>query len=239
MREAISARLDGEPAGVERSVLEAHLASCVACASWREQAHELTRRVRLASARAAPAPGQPLLDGLTAVAGRGRWRSIELTRAALTGVAAVQTLIAVPALLLGHDREAPIGVAHAMGSFDMALAVGLFVAAWRPARARGMHVLVGTAALLLVVTAAVDVVGGHTSLGDEAPHLIAVGGWLLLRQLAALVPAGDDDYQLPLAARGRSRAWRAPFATAGRRGSGREAADGLGTVAAVEATNGS
>jgi hypothetical protein len=128
-------------------------------------------------------------------AGRHRLpREVTLTRAALVVVALAQLAwVTLPALVLGSDHDAPIHVSHEMGSFDLALAVGFLVAAWRPARAQGMRALVGAAALLLVMTAIIDLAAGRTTLSDEAPHLLAVAGWLLVRHLASLTPSGADD----------------------------------------------
>ncbi len=103
-------------------------------------------------------------------------------------VAGTQLAVCVPVLLFGHDRSAPLHVAHEMGSFEVAIAVGFLVAAYRPARAAGMVSLVGAAATLLVVTAALDLAANRTDLSDEAPHLIVVVGWLLLWRLAAVTP---------------------------------------------------
>jgi len=103
-------------------------------------------------------------------------------------VAAAQLAITVPYLLFGHDHSAPAHIAHEMGSFDAALAVGFGVAAWRPERALGMRALVGAASALLVLTAVIDLAGGRTSPWEEAPHLLAVGGWLLIRYLARVTP---------------------------------------------------
>jgi len=113
-------------------------------------------------------------------------------RAALVGVAAAQLTLTVPALVLGRDRAAPVHVTHEVGSFDAAVAVGFLVAAWRPGRAIGMRTLIGAAAALLVVTALVDLALGRTGLLDEAPHLLVVAGWLLVRRLAALAPPSWD-----------------------------------------------
>jgi hypothetical protein len=126
----------------------------------------------------------------------------------LVAVACAQLVVTVPLLLLGRDHSAPAHVAHEMGSFDMALAVGYLVAAWRPARARGMRALVGATAVLLVVTAVLDVLGGRTSAADEAPHLLAVAGWLLIWYVAAanspefVEPSGSASLRL---LHGRSR----------------------------------
>ncbi|HVC14236.1 MAG TPA: hypothetical protein VND62_05185 [Acidimicrobiales bacterium] len=103
-------------------------------------------------------------------------------------VAATQLALSVPAILYGHDHSAPVHLAHEMGSFDVAVAVGLLVAAYRPGRSVGMLSLLGAAAALLVVTASVDLVAGRTSVGDESPHVLVVAGWLLVRWLAAVVP---------------------------------------------------
>jgi predicted anti-sigma-YlaC factor YlaD len=198
-REAISALLDEEPLGVDGQALERHLASCPGCRRWREGAHGVTRRVRLAPARAVTPLAQGLLADVVAdLEVERRPRQIVLTRAALAAIAVAQLIwVTVPALLFG-DRGAPIHVSHEMGSFDMALGVGFLVAAWRPTRAQGMRALVGAAALFLALTAALDLVSGHTSPSDEAPHLLAVAGWLLLRHLAALTPSSGDDRGLAL-----------------------------------------
>ena len=193
-REVISALLDGEQAGVEGSTLEAHLADCPACRSWREEAHALTRRVRLASASPVPSPSASLMYALKEAERRRRWwRSLAVTRGALALVAVGQLVVTIPPLLFGTDHEAPMHVAHELGAFDMALAVGFLVAVLRPSRAQGMRTLVGCAALLLVVTAVTDLLTGRTTPSDELPHLLAVAGWLLLRRIAALAPPIADE----------------------------------------------
>ena len=200
-REAISALLDGESPGVEGSRLDAHLAACPACRSWREEAHALTRRVRLGSASPVPSPSVSLMHTLRdAERRRHWWRSLALTRGALALVAVGQLVVTIPPLLFGTDHDAPMHVAHELGAFDMALAVGFLVAVFRPSRAQGMRTLVGCAALLLVATAAIDLLTGRTTPSDELPHLLAVAGWLLLRRIAVLAPPNADDHALTLGA---------------------------------------
>jgi predicted anti-sigma-YlaC factor YlaD len=213
-REAISARLDGEPSDVEPDLLEAHLAGCPACRAWREQAHQITRRARLVPARAS-SPSEALLAAVAAThRGPAWWRSTALIRGGLVTVALAQIAVTVPALIFGTDRDAPIHVAHEMGSFDMALAVGFLAAAWAPTRAQGMRTLVGAAALLLVVTATIDLIAGRTSLSDEAPHLLTVAGWLLLRRLALLAPPNTGDRAVSPTEWLRRRSQPAPVAHA-------------------------
>ncbi len=59
-------------------------------------------------------------------------------RVALAGIALAQLALAVPTLLFGTDEGAPVHIAHEVGAWDLALAVGFLFAAWRPLRAVGM-----------------------------------------------------------------------------------------------------
>lgn len=213
-RDAISALLDGElPATAPlrsperaRAQLEAHLENCAACRAWREQAHDVTRRARLAVARPAPAPDSSLLGAMAAVERRGAWwRTLLLARLALVAVGLAQIALSLPELLDGVYREAPVHVAHEMGALDIALGAGFLLAAWRPLRAQGMRTLVGCAALLLMVTAVIDLLAGRTGLGDEAPHLLVLAGWLLLWRVSTLMPLGEADPRLRLSGPGWSR----------------------------------
>lgn len=199
-RIAISALLDSEQPGVEHQQLERHLAACEACRRWREDAHAVTRRFRLAPVDV-PAPREELLGSTRAARSRWSWpEAATLTRLALLLVAVGQISITVPVLIFGSDHDAPIHVAHEMGAFDLALAIGFLAAAWRPSKARGMSTIVGAAALVLILTAVIDLAVGRTSPGDEAPHLLAVAGWLLLRRLSAFTPAPIEELELPMPA---------------------------------------
>ena len=188
-REAISAALDGELEVAEIRLLDRHLEGCPDCRRWREDAYALTRRTRLAVVTNAPAPD----PGLVAAAQVARYANAKppsgwLVRIGLVLLALGQIAITVPALVFGTDHDAPMHVAHEMGSFDLAIAVGFLVAAWRPRHARGMRALVGAAAVLLLITAVIDLIAGRTTLLDEAPHLLTISGWLLLELLVRLTP---------------------------------------------------
>jgi predicted anti-sigma-YlaC factor YlaD len=188
-REAISAGLDGEPHGFAAGELELHLERCAECLAWRDRAHTVTRRARIALAPTAPAAPEALLTAVGAPAHNRAWPGVDaLTQArlGLVAVAILQLVVTVPPLILGSDRTAPIHIAHEMGAFDMALAIGFLAAAWRPAHAKGMHVLVGAAALLLIGTAVIDIAAGRTTPAAETPHLLAIAGWILLRLIAKM-----------------------------------------------------
>jgi predicted anti-sigma-YlaC factor YlaD len=177
-REAISARIDDEDSGVPDATLLAHLAGCEGCRGWEQRAHLVTRRARLGgafldhdlSARVlAAAPPTPARRG----------RAIT-QRSALALVAALQLAITVPLLILGHDRDAGVHAAHELGSFDLALAIAFCVGAIRPALSAGLAWPCGIAAGGLVATATIDMIGGQTFGADEAQHLVALAGALLL-----------------------------------------------------------
>jgi hypothetical protein len=107
-------------------------------------------------------------------------------------VAVAQLVLTGPELLLGHDGLAPEHVAHELGAFTAALAVGLVLAAFRPRLANGMVPIVGIVAGLLVLTAWLDASLGHTRITQESPHLLEVAGFLLLLRLAYL--SNDRDW---------------------------------------------
>lgn len=191
---ALSARLDGEEPGVPAAALAAHLQGCAACRHWLRDAERVTRAVRLqsvtvpdltavilASARdsgALPTPGPvppPVRRPSASTTVRLRW--------ALGVLAALQLVLAVPDLLggIGHDAHAGREVA----AFDVALAVGLLIAAWYPEHARVFAPVVATLVVCFVTISAVDILQGVVSPGRVAVHLIAVAQaglvWLLAR----------------------------------------------------------
>jgi len=192
-REAISARIDGEDSGIPDDVLAAHLAGCADCRSWEQRAHVVTRRARL---------GGAFLDRdltervLAAVPPSPTRRLRKITqRTALIAVAVAQFAITVPLLILGHDRDAGVHAAHELGSFDLALAIAFCVGAIRPALSAGLAWPCTIAAGSLVGTAIIDLIGGQTIGIDEAQHLIALAGALLLIWQARTVGTGTAEPQ--------------------------------------------
>jgi predicted anti-sigma-YlaC factor YlaD len=192
-REAISATIDGEDGGIPDDVLAAHLAGCADCRSWEQRAHVVTRHARL---------GGVFLDrGLTervlaAVPPAPARRLLRITqRTALVAVAAAQFAITVPLLIFGHDHGAGVHAAHELGSFDLALAIAFCVGAIRPALSAGLAWPCTIAAGSLVGTAMVDLIGGQTIGIDEAQHLIALAGALLLIWQARTLGTGTAGPQ--------------------------------------------
>jgi predicted anti-sigma-YlaC factor YlaD len=176
-REAISALIDGEDPGLPREEVDAHLTHCADCTSWRQRAHALTRRARLGNSfldhdlTSEVLAASPLIPAS---------HSGLAQRLGLLIVAVAQMAITVPLLILGHDHDAGTHAAHELGSFDLALAIAFAVGAIRPALSAGLAWPCGVAATGLAGTAIVDMIAGQTIGADEAQHLIAVAGALLL-----------------------------------------------------------
>lgn len=185
-REAISARLDGHD-DHDPSVDE-HLSSCVACQAWRADAVALAHHLDLHVADPVPDRSASILAALAADLAadeqEARDESLLPWRVGLVALAVVELLLAVPALVAGQEAGAGVHVAREMGSFDVALAVGFLVAAWRPARAWGMVPLVAVLAGCLAVTSGVDIAEGRATMAGEALHLTHLVGLVMLWALA-------------------------------------------------------
>ncbi len=183
IRESISAALDAESTGLPSDDIDRHLAGCDACRAWQEAAHEVTRQFRLQAAEDLASVPAPLRADVVGTASRRRPSQVVVARAALVAAGIAQLLVTSRLLLSGD-----IDSFRDLGALEVALGVGYLVAAALPRRAAGMRSIVGTAALLLVASALLDLVHHRTTAFDEAPHLIAVAGWLLIVFLAWRTP---------------------------------------------------
>lgn len=200
IREALSARLDGEDPGLDTEVLDVHLGTCVACRAWVGELTALHRLVRVREAEPVPDLTAAILAAVPALdpgptAARWRAEPVNSARWALFTVALTQLVLAGPALLLGEDPGATVHVARELGAFDVALAVGLLVAAWQPARAWGLLPLVASLALVLGGTAILDVLQGRAGSLGEAHHLLDLAGVAFLWRVA------HDEHPRPTTAR--------------------------------------
>jgi predicted anti-sigma-YlaC factor YlaD len=192
-REALSARLDGEPAGLPAAEVDAHLAGCPDCAAWQAAALRATRLVRLA-----PAPEVPDLSAavLAAVAvpppavrfaarGGARDRPGAVLRAGVVLVAIGQAAVGWPALALGEQTlGAPLHVAHESGAWNLALAVALLAIARRPRHASGLLPLLAAFVGVLAIFSVPDIIAGHVPVQRLADHGLLVGGLVLVAALA-------------------------------------------------------
>jgi predicted anti-sigma-YlaC factor YlaD len=187
-REALSARLDGEPLGVPERALDEHLATCAACAAWADDAALVTRRARLAAAPAVPDLTARVLQALprelpgTAAAARARLTESAL-RLALLAIGVAQAGIAWPVLADG-SMSAPVHLAHETGAWNLALAAAFLAVAAAPRLAAGALPFLGTFAVLLSVVTVQDLGAGHVHVDRAVAHLLLIVGVLLVGAMA-------------------------------------------------------
>jgi len=190
----LSARLDGEVTDLPTTQLDAHVDGCAGCRTWLTAAERVTRQARVRSVGVPDLTGQILAavaderraeQGERAAAVRG---TRQILRVAVGIAAAVQLLLALPVLLgVGVDPHA----SREMASFDIALAVGFALAAWRPEQARAFVPVAFVLAACLAVTSGLDVADGATHLTHEVGHLAALVQAGLLWALGRRSPQTD------------------------------------------------
>jgi predicted anti-sigma-YlaC factor YlaD len=190
VREALSARLDGEPLGLPADALDQHLAGCAACAGWADAATTVTRRVRLGAAPDVPDLTAAVLTALprelpgAAAAARARVADAAL-RVALLAVAVAQAGLAWPALLSGTaSMSAPVHVAHETGAWNLAVAAAFLAVAAAPRLAAGGLPFLATFAALLVPVTVADLAAGHVHADRAVAHLLLVTGVVLVATVA-------------------------------------------------------
>ena len=184
-RLGISARLDGEDAGVDDATLAWHLANCESCRRYQSEAMALTRAARVIAAQPVPDLAPTIMAAINAErAATSRRFDPQALRAGLIALAVVQMILALPVLLLGRDAGAPVHIAREVGSFDFALAVGFLFVGWRPVRAYGMLPLVAALVACLAVTTTVDLARGTATLLGESAHLLDLMGLASVWELA-------------------------------------------------------
>lgn len=179
-RELISAALDDEVTPAERSVAEAHLASCPDCAAWQAMAAHIRRRTRLQPERTDPAfVAQVMATARPARLGRGGWM-----RPVLAWCAAVIGVQSFGPLVFGEVDGASAHLSRHLGASGMALALALLYVAWRPHRAFGLLPFVAALLAATVLSSAVDLIAGHRSAFAEATHIAELAGTVVLWMMA-------------------------------------------------------
>jgi predicted anti-sigma-YlaC factor YlaD len=166
--ELISARIDDELTPGEGASLDHHLQRCPACRTFADAAAGAARVMRVRSAEPAP----DLTARILTTSRRPSPVLRRFARLSLAWLAVVQLVAGLPALLFGEDSGATVHIARHLGSFDVAIAVGLLVAAWRPSRARSLLPIAAALAACVLVSASLDLLDGSTSVALEAPHLV-------------------------------------------------------------------
>lgn len=208
IRVALSALADREDPGTDRADVDAHLAGCAECRTWRAAAAEATTAVsaRLPATAEVPDLTEQVLAALAADgAARRRPAPAGLVHAGVLrwalGLSAVaQLLLALPALVAEPGTaDAALHTSREMASFDVAVAIGFLFVAGRPAWARALVPVAVALAGCLLLTSSIDVVDGAAQFGHELNHLLAgvqaLLVWLLAR--ADRTPTTRQTYSVP------------------------------------------
>ena len=186
IRISISAALDGEAAPDPPAVVDAHLAGCASCRRFHASALRLHREVRVA-----PTPEVPdLTASILHAIGEDTRRAADVgpLRVVVAIMGLVQLGLFLPALLFGDDAGLPVHSARHLGSFGVALGIGLVVAAWRPERVAGLLPLATALVGCLVLTSVLDVTTADVAIGSELNHAAEVVGLVALWLLGRAVP---------------------------------------------------
>ena len=167
-QESISAIADGEDPGIDVRLLEAHIARCTTCSSFRTFAEANHRRSVVRPAEPQPDLAPQVARWAAVLDRASRWSA---ARAVLAVVAIEIIAFSLPALVLGDEQQTSQHAARHLGAFTVAYGVGLLAVVVRPARARAMLPVAAVLAGALVITAIVDLVNGDVPLLGETQHL--------------------------------------------------------------------
>lgn len=176
-RTILSARVDGEADRTELDALDEHLVDCAGCRAWESRIHDLRRTVTMRQAMPPPDLADQLVARLTVPQmGPGQW-----VRYALGVVAASLVVLNLPLLagLADGDHQS-----RHLGTFGVALGIGLLWTAWQPERAIGLVPLAGALAVTTLVAAGIDLGSGRTAAVAEASHVLELIGLGLLWYLS-------------------------------------------------------
>jgi predicted anti-sigma-YlaC factor YlaD len=183
VREALSARIDGEQPGLDEPSITTHLERCGACRAFEARLAATGRSLRVSPAPEVPDLTAPILQAITADAHPRGEAHDGFLRVVLAVIGVLQLALSIPALVLGDDASLPVHTARHLGSFGVALAVGFLYVAWKPSRISGLLAVMTALVACLVATSVADIVAGNTPALTESQHLAEVVGvatmWLL------------------------------------------------------------
>lgn len=185
-RDALSARLDGEPLGVDEALLEAHLSSCPACCDHAAALETLHRSLRLRTADQVPDLTDSILTGAAADRRRlridtapGSWITLML-RWVLVGIAALEIGLASPDLLGRWHTGSELG------TWSIAVGVGFLSVAVKPARAAALVPMLGFAGILTAFVTTRHLMDGAAQFSEEWPHVLVLAGVVVLVAISRL-----------------------------------------------------
>lgn len=203
-REALSARLDGEPQQVPAQRVDAHLQSCRDCRAWLIGVAVQTRRLAAAETGRAP----DLVERIMASAGVAppppyrRWLPelvSDYRRCGLVVAGVIQVALALAqiaglnfGLVATHMHGAATGahLLHESTAWFLALGLAMILAGIWTVAAVGVSVIAGAFAVVLAGYVAVDAYNGQVTAARIASHLPVLLG-LVFALLVARERAGS------------------------------------------------
>lgn len=178
-REACSARLDGEPLGVDEQLLDAHLGACADCRGFIAEAGRLHRATRLA-------PAEPVPDLTGAILEQAAHRRGGIRRWTDLGMVLRWVLVVIAAVEMGLAAPGFLGRWHTggeLGTWGIAAAIGFLSVAAKPSRAPAVLPMLAAAAGLTMVVSARHIADGAAIFTGELPHLVLLVGVVVLAML--------------------------------------------------------
>lgn len=194
IREALSARLDGEDDPAERATVDAHLAGCPGCTTWLQAAAAIAALAQTqVGAVAARLPEEGIKALLAAAPGRRRRALVARgLRLALGVVGVVQLLLgvvqvtAIGAGLTGHAHTDPTSAVasghlwHESAAWNIAVGAGFAWIAWRRSRPAGILPILTVFVAVLALLTANDAVVGRVEASRILSHGFVLAGYVIL-----------------------------------------------------------
>ncbi|MGH3623786.1 MAG: zf-HC2 domain-containing protein [Sciscionella sp.] len=180
-REALSARIDGEPEPAE--AVDRHVASCSACRSWYARAEHLRRTMSMHPAPPVPDLTASILERTPAPTGERRSARIALGAVAIAqlALATAQLLGAAEGMSIQQASGFMVGhLTRESAAWNLAVGVGLMWAALRTRAAAGQLPLLTGFVLVLTAVSTADLFDGDVTVTRVLSHLPVVLGLLLL-----------------------------------------------------------
>ncbi len=179
VREALSARIDGEAEPIPADMTDRHLGTCSACRGWYRSAETLRRTMILQTAPPVP----DLTAAITADLPPAR-RAPQLARAALAAVAVAQTGVALAQLFgsgtSGHGAFMMGHMTHESAAWNLAVGIGLIWAALRTRTAAAQLPMLSVFVGALTAASLLDLIRGDVTAARLATHIPVLVGVALL-----------------------------------------------------------
>ncbi|MCV7258009.1 DUF2275 domain-containing protein [Mycobacterium shimoidei] len=205
VREALSARLDGERPQVSTQRVDAHLGSCSDCRAWLIGVAAQTRWLSTAEVAQGPDLVEKILAtaGVASVAPSRRWLRdlvFDYRRVGLIVVGVVQVALALAQIVgvdfglvshHGHGTATGAHLLHESTAWFLALGVAMIAAGIWTTAAVGVAAIAGAFGLVLIGYVAADAYSGQVTAVRIASHLPVLVG-MVFAVLVARDRAGSS-----------------------------------------------